>query len=634
MVLCIVLLHYVMLNPEQQQAIQKNDCSLLIVAGAGTGKTRVLVEKIVHLLNSGVADNQILALTFTNKASDEMRARVSAQFSLTHSLFIGTFHSLCVSLLREFYQDANISEHFVIFDRDACKRVIKRCMKQEGIQDITPHVVQNTISRVKTGLCSDIPNDRKNIVDRLLPIYRIAMKTESALDFDDLLVFARDLLKTNPSVRKQVQPRYAYILVDEFQDTDGIQNQLISLLKGSQTHIVAVGDTDQTIYSWRGASVHNMLSFTDQYDPSSVVFLTRNYRSSSTILDSANAVIAKNVFRQDKDLVAVRQGGEPIVFMNSPDSETEATHIARSIANLRKDGVACCDIAVLFRANFQSRALETQMLAHQIPYTVLGTRFFDRSEVKDLLAYLILVQNPKSQDALSRAAGIPRRGIGARTLERIFSGDEHLLSSSATSRVAKLRSDIKHISDVAGTHSAAETLREILRVLKYDAYLSSTHDNPEERMQEVNELVSFADRFSHLSGVDGIAQMLAEVALSSEQDSLRTGSADTVRLMTVHASKGLEFSCVFIAGMEEGLFPFSHDERGSSDTEEERRLCYVAMTRAKDRLYCSYAQRRNLFGSWRSMQPSSFLSDVPEHLVTLSKPSLQTFDDADDPIAF
>ena len=605
-----------MLNDQQQESVEKKDCSLLIVAGAGTGKTRVLVEKVSYLLNSGVSGNRILALTFTNKAADEMRSRVLSKSRSAVTPFIGTFHSFCVSLLREFYAESGIPERFVIFDRDACRRVIKRCMKQEGITDLTPRVVQHTIGRLKTGLASSDKDDLVATSDRLLPFYTNALEQEHALDFDDLIIKTTELLQKNINVRDLVQSRYLYILVDEFQDTDGLQGRLVSLLKGPDTFIVAVGDTDQTIYSWRGASVHAMLSFSDQYDPVTTVFLTKNYRSSGTILSAANAVIAKNVFRQDKDLTPTRETGENIAFLSSADGESEAVNIAQTIADLhRHDGVSYRDIAVLFRANFQARALEMQMLNRSVPYTVLGSRFFDRAEIKDLLSYLILVQNPNSREAFIRASGVPRRGIGTRTLDRIFSGEEYLLTASAKMKVSTFRSDISHISSLAEEQPVAVLLRELLSILEYQKHLTSSFDNPDERMQEVWELISFADRFSHLSGIDGIAQMLAEVALSSEQDTLRNRTGDTVFLMTVHAAKGLEFPYVFIAGMEEGLFPFFSDEYSSHDGEEERRLCYVAMTRAKDRLFCSFAHRRNIFGSYRSMRPSSFLSDIPNNIV-------------------
>ncbi len=607
------------LNNEQKKAVETKDSSLLIVAGAGTGKTHVLVEKIVHLLGSGVRADSILALTFTNKAADEMRERVHSHCSAAHLLFVGTFHSFCVSLLRTFSDAGSVPEHFIIFDRNDCKRIIKRCMKQVGITDYTPRVMQHAVGRLKTERTDAVDSDIAVAADRLLPLYSAAMEEEKALDFDDLIIKAVAMLERDGRVRDQVRSRYAYLLIDEFQDTDGVQNRLITLLKGPQTNIVAVGDTDQTIYSWRGADVDNMLDFADRYAPAATVLLVQNYRSSATILAAANAVIEKNVLRQDKHLISTRYEGPPIACIRAVDQEDEAACIAREIIQLRAGGVPYSDIAVLFRTNFQSRALETAMIADHLPYTMLGVRFFDRAEIKDLLTYLILVQNPVSEDAFRRAAGIPRRGIGARTLDKIFSGEEHMLSARGATVVAKLRSDIAEIRHCAAKHTVSHVLRELTDLLSYKDYLIASYDNPEDRMLEVYELITFADRFSNLSGTDGTDRLLTEVALSSDQDTLRTEKKDGVRLMTVHAAKGLEFSHVFITGMEEGLFPFLYDEDALRDREEERRLCYVAMTRAKDRLYFSFAQRRGMFGSYKSMRPSSFLNDIPEHLFEKSR---------------
>ena len=606
------------LNNEQKKAIQTTDCSLLIVAGAGTGKTKVLVEKILHLLQNGIGGGNIIALTFTNKAADEMRERVQEGAGSGTLPFIGTFHSFCASLLREFYKEADIPPRFTIFDRAASKSVLKRCMKQEGISDYTPGAIQNALSRLKTGLAAEGDSDAIDVAARLLPMYTHAMKEESALDFDDLIITAAMLLQKNRNTREQVQSRYTYILIDEFQDTDTLQNTLIALIKHPQAHIIAVGDTDQTIYSWRGASVHNMLGFTEQYTPATVTFLTKNYRSSGNILTAANAVIAKNVFRQKKDLIPTRRDGHPITCIATDDEEHEAERIAQTIKHLCENDVAYRDIAVLFRANFQARALERGMMTNRIPYTVLGARFFERAEIKDLLAYLTLTQNPNSREAFTRAAGVPKRGIGARTLEKVFTKKEHLLQRKAAEKIAALRRDIARITHIAEQHPVAQVLRELITILDYKNHLAKTFDNPDERMYEVRELISFANRFSNLSGRDGIAQLLAEVALSSDQDTLRTDTKNTVRLMTVHAAKGLEFPYVFIAGMEEGLFPFLHNEEAARDHEEERRLCYVAMTRTKERLYCSFARRRGIFGSYQHMKPSSFLSDVPEHLITMT----------------
>ena len=606
----------VKLTDEQRRAVEIVGSSLLIVAGAGTGKTYVLIEKIAHLLRQGIPGHNILALTFTNKAADEMRNRLTTSLSApVHSLFVGTFHSFCFSLLREFSLEAGLPTPFVIFDREACKRVIKRCMKNENITSVTPRVMQYAIGRLKTGLAADMEESVVNEATTILPLYTLAMREESALDFNDLILATIALLEKNHTVRDTVNSRYTYILVDEFQDTDALQNKLISLLKGPASYLIAVGDTDQTIYSWRGASVHTMLGFTEQYAPAEIVFLTKNYRSSGSILAAANTVISKNVFRPDRELVPTRHTGCPISSIPAYDEEDEAHKIVQKIQSIHTSGVAYQDIAVLFRANFQARALETHMVLNHVPYTVLGSRFFDRLEIKGLLAYLLLLQNPNSREAFARASQVPRRRIGPRTLEKIFAEEEHSLPSATKERVAELRSDIQNITRLAEKNPVGYVLREMLQILNYKKHLEAVFDNPEERMREVQELIAFADRFSHISGREGVEKILSDFALSGDQDTLRTDRKNSVRLMTVHAAKGLEFSHVFISGMEEGLFPFLHDTYETHDAEEERRLCYVAMTRAKDGLYCSFAERRGFFGSYRRMRPSSFLDDIPKDLL-------------------
>ena len=611
------------LTPEQKKAVTTNDQSLLIIAGAGTGKTRVIVEKLTFLLSKGIPASSLLALTFTNKAADEMRERVSHHLPRAVP-FIGTFHSFCVPLLREFSEEAHVPATFTILDRDACRRIVKRCMKTADVTTFTPRLLHNALGQLKTGLGADLDDTITSAVGKVLPLYTAALEQERGLDFDDLLLKTLSLLKRSPEVRALVSSRYRYLFIDEFQDTDQIQAELIDLLKGPETFLIAVGDTDQTIYTWRGATVHNLLSFTDRHTPSSTLFLTHNHRSTKTILSAANAVIEKNVLRQEKTLVTSRESGAPISLIRASDEDDEAEQIISAIETLCKNGTSYGDIAILYRANFQARALETQFLSHRIPYTVLGVRFFDRAEIKDLLAYLTLIQNPSSREAFIRAASVPRRGIGAKSLDRVFNKEEHLLSPSMKSKLASLRSLISHLSSIASHHPVSAVLRETIQLLSFSDHLHHTYDNAEDRLREVAELLVFAERFSHLSGAEGIAQLLAEVALSSEQDSLRTSRDSSVRLMTVHAAKGLEFPHVFLAGMEEGLFPFSHDEDSVSDPEEERRLCYVAITRAKDTLHCSYATRRGIFGSYRAMRPSQFLLDIPEHLTIHTSFSSQT----------
>ena len=459
-----------LLNDEQQKAVETNDSSLLIIAGAGTGKTRVLVEKIIYLLESDIPGTSILALTFTNKAADEMRVRVSQRCAVSPP-FVGTFHAFCVQLLRQFSDTAEIPSQFLIFDRDACRRIIKRCMKQQGVTDFTPRVIQHAISELKTERAAAEDGDAFATASRLLPLYTLALQQERALDFDDLIVTTIKLLSKDAATRRQVQLRYTYILIDEFQDTDILQNRLIALLKNTRTRIMAVGDTDQTIYSWRGAHVENMLDFTKRYAPASTVMLTKNYRSSDTIIAAANAVIEKNMLRQDKVLLGTRGTGVPISHLQSDDQESEGSAIASEIARLHEQGAAYNSIAILFRANFQARAIETSMLAAHLPYTVLGTRFFDRAEIKDLLAYLTLLRNPQSEEAFRRATGVPQRGIGARTLDAVFSGNEHTLAPRFISALTTFRHSLAHLARVADEKPVDAVLHELVGMLSYQDYL-------------------------------------------------------------------------------------------------------------------------------------------------------------------
>ena len=603
-------------NEEQSRAITIDNSSLLIVAGAGTGKTLVLTEKIARLLAQGIPDTNLLALTFTNHAADEMRKRI--QHSTPHQRvpFIGTFHALSFSLLREFSAEAHVPEGFVIHDRDKCRRVIKACMKQADITEHSPRSILYAVGKIKTGLGAEFNNPLLDAAELVLPYYTRSMEEESALDFDDLILKTVSMLKREKTVRDSMQQRYSYIFVDEFQDSDILQNELIRLLCGEKTHVVAVGDTDQTIYTWRGAHVSTMLHFTERYTNADTVFLTKNYRSTGTILGAANAIISKNIFRQEKTLQPIRKHGAPIFVHVTKDEEGEAMMVAEEIMRLHtEERIPYNNIAILFRTNFQTRALETHMLSNRVPYHVLGARFFDRAEIKDLMAYLTLLQTPHSKESFIRVAAVPRRGIGNKTLERVFAGEESLLTPASMKKVTDLRNTINHLHTVAKEQPVNQVIKEIISSINYKEHLQKTYDNYEERMHEVHELIAFANQFSNVPGIEGIANLLAESALSSEQDSLRTGVKDAVRLMTAHAAKGMEFSHVFITGLEEGLFPFFHDNSDSSDPEEERRLCYVAVTRAKNNLHLSYATRRNIFGQYRNMKPSSFLHDIPDDLL-------------------
>lgn len=599
------------LNEQQQQAVEITDSSLLIVAGAGTGKTRVIIEKIKKLLNENINSNELLALTFTNKAADEMKERLKENSN--HLPFIGTFHSFCVTVLRKYGEEIDIKSNFMIADKDDSKRIIKSILKKLGITTISPKVIQTTIDNIKTEKIKEIQGEILKTSESVLDLYEKELEESNLLDFNDLILKTIDLLETSDKVRETLQKQYKYILIDEFQDTDRLQNSLIRLIVNKETKVIAVGDTDQTIYSWRGADINNMLDFEEVFTPAKLILLTQNYRSTKNILDAANSVIQKNKSRQEKELFTKKDSGELIRLASAYDEEEEARIITKLIKQDLNRGFNLNEIAVLYRANFQARAIEREMIISNIPYTVVGSRFFDRLEIKGLVAYLILTQNLNNKEAYKRASSIPRRKIGEKTIEKVFANQKDLLPPKSRQLILDFENDIKELKQILEENSIDFALSWLVQRLKYNDYLEKTFENPKERFQEVRELIAFSKRFSHLGGDEGVATLLAEVALGSDQDNLRHKNHG-VKLMTIHSAKGLEFSSVYISGMEEGLFPLQTEEE--MDEEEERRLCYVAITRAKIKLTCSSAKRRSIFGNFRDMRPSSFLNDIPPEICT------------------
>ena len=593
------------LNKEQIQVLSHDDLSLLIIAGAGTGKTKTIIEKIYSLLTTGTKKEQILAMTFTNKAAREMQERLHQKGVVPP--FIGTFHSFCVRTLREYGNLIDIPKNFTIVDRADGKKIIKRILKNRGETDVRPSVIQSLLAKEKMGVEYEHPTSIQKLARDLANEYERALQREQSLDFEDLLVKAVQLLESSKEVRETLQGRYRCVLVDEFQDTDATQNKLIQLMKGKETKIIAVGDADQTIYSWRGANIEHMLSFVETYAPAKTIILNRNYRSTENILAAANAVIEKNVLRQKKDLVTHRGAGEPITYIQAEDEDDEALLLIEEIETLHESEVKYADISILYRVNFQSRALETALVKANIPYQVAGTRFFEKPEVKDILSYIKVLKNPSSVEAFERAAQSPRRGIGDATLEKVRSGNEGSLSAGAGAKLASFKKQLAIFEKHLSKHSVAETIEFIIYETNYHTHAEKRFESPEERMETLHELVSFAKRFDTLTGHEGADTLLEETALVSDQDGVQ--DTDGVHLMTIHAAKGLEFPYVFISGMEDGLFPYTRidDER---DEEEERRLCYVAITRAKERLWCSFASRRSFFGTTTKNSPSPFLIDM------------------------
>ncbi len=627
--------HLAGLNPAQKEAVLATEGPLLVLAGAGAGKTRVIAHRILEIVRRGTAPEHVLAITFTNKAAAEMRDRV---LKLLHSdkgatrpvfeagkpPFVSTFHSLGLTIIKENARLLGFKRTPNIWDRADSMRAIKEALKNIGAEDVEARAALGRISRqkgegVRAGEFAEAPeNHYDRIIASVWLAYEAALHRDHALDFDDLLAVAVRLLQDNETVRAHYRSRWKYLHVDEYQDTNGIQARMAELLVGPERNICAVGDIDQTIYGWRGAQIANILSFEKTYPGGKLVLLEENYRSTKTILSAANDVIAKNVYRREKNLFTRNADGEQISLYQAFDETDEAGFIARMVKELVAEGARPRDCAVLYRANFQSRAIEEQLLAAQIPYQVLGTRFFERKEVKDTLCYVRASLGGSEAD-LARIANVPARGIGKVTLLKILSGKEDELRGAIAEKVASLRVLLSRIAKEAVGATPSHLIRFVIKETGIETMLKQDKIEGAERLENLRELVSLATRYDEFPAQTGLEAFLESVALQSDQDELKE-ETDAVRLMTVHAAKGLEFHCVFITGLEEGLFPYEREDGDAADREEERRLMYVALTRAQKKVYLTYASYRTVFGSKNATVPSQFLSDIPDSLLVWEAP--------------
>lgn len=619
------------LNERQKEAVLHIEGPLLVLAGAGSGKTKVITHRIVHLIQSGVAPHNILAVTFTNKAATEMRERVSAlikEYASTRSAAIDseptvtTFHALCVRILREHHRTLALPKYFTIFDRSDSVRAIKKALELAGYspKQFEPRKVLSTISRAKSDAmrrlefqdaASSYP---EQVAAEVWQHYDTILREEGALDFDDLLSKTLFLLKENPQIREVLEGRYRYIHVDEYQDTNRVQYEIVRLIAGEQHNICVVGDIDQNIYSWRGADIQNVLQFERHFPGAHTVLLEQNYRSTQTIIAASNDIIKKNKDRVEKTVFTKNQEGEPITLFSGMTGADEAEYVALTAQQLIRDGAAPGDIAVLFRTNFQSRSLEEAFLNFEVPYQVLGTKFFERKEVKDVLSFMRLALHPGSVSDLSRVVNVPPRGIGKVTLMKLVNGERDTLKGATLEKVKKFENMMVDIAKMLSTKNLAESLKYIMKTTGLEDQLkeSGTEDDLM-RLENLRELVTLATRYDHLDPDAGVEAFLEAAALQSDQDELKSkDESNAVRLMTVHAAKGLEFPYVFITGLEEGLFPHERIDDGRIDQEEERRLFYVALTRAEKKAWLTYAHMRTIFGSQRVNVPSSFLTDIDE----------------------
>ena len=617
------------LNPAQKEAVLHTEGPLLIVAGAGAGKTKTLTERIVHLALKGVAPSHILAITFTNKAAGEMRERVThavAAHKIDSIPLVTTFHRLGSQINREHAGYFGLTKQFSIFDAEDSRSFIRESMRDLGIDPkiLDPKRVRHIISESKRAgetpetIANKIQSHAEAEAVRIWRKYEEKLKESKGLDFDDLIVKAVRLLEREPSILKEYQDRYQYIHVDEYQDTDEMEYRMVKLLAGQKQNICVVGDADQNIYSWRGAKIKNMIHFEKDFAGAHTVFLEENYRSTQTVLDAANAIITKNTVRLPKNLYTNRGVGEKILRYEGFDERDEAAFVAREAGKLIESGIPPEEIAVLFRANFQSRALEEAFLLADVPYRVIGTHFFERMEVKDVLSYLRAALNRDSLADIKRTINTPRRGIGNASIAKIFAGQKDDLSPKMKVALSSYEKILDEIQAASADMQPSQLIKLVLEASGLKEEYENEGEQGIERIENVGELATLASLYDALPIGEGVLKFLEDAALRSDQDAL-ADAPEGVRLLTVHASKGLEFKAIFIVGLEEGLFPHERASRAPKieDAEEERRLFYVAITRAKERVYLTHASQRTLFGSRNFSVPSEFLYDIPEHLIEL-----------------
>lgn len=624
------------LNDRQKEAVLATEGPISVLAGAGSGKTAVLTTRTYHLIRQGVPAEKILAVTFTNKAAREMRERIAGMLGIQEGRdrrpgsyglpFIATFHGLGRELLETYGSVMDIPRHFCVYDRDDSKSAIRKALKELDVdpKEVPPAAILGRISKAKSEGMS-LPEFREKhgresfrsrITSEAWVKYEETLKKEKALDFDDLIMLPVRLLERYDEVRKTVQDRFTYLHIDEFQDTSALQGRLVDLIAGEKKNVFVVGDIDQSIYTWRGATIDNLLRFEETYPSAKHVVLEHNYRSTKTIVAAANEIIEKNVNRKEKKSITDNPDGERITIHASGNAEDEARWIAREIKRLN---YPLEEIAVLYRTNAQSRALEEGLLRAQIPYRLLGTRFFDRKEIKDVLAWARLALEPDREADRMRAVQFPTRGIGKVTLGKLAAGRIDELRPADRAKVESFEKLIRELGEAAETLPPSAFLKLIVEKSGMETALLKEGEEGQERLENIKELGALASRHDETPGRDGIAAFLADSALASDQDEMDRpleAKKKSVTLMTVHAAKGLEFDLVFVTGLEEGLFPHEGMNEEERDEEEERRLFYVAVTRARKRLILTLARVRRVYGTDFYSEPSQFLRDIDPSLVS------------------
>ena len=630
------------INEMQQLAVDTTEGPLLILAGAGSGKTTVLVNRVEHIISSHLATPwQVLAITFTNKAAGELRERlVSAIGEEANDIWAYTFHSCCSRILRRFGEKIGYTNHFTIYDTDDSRRVMKQCQKQLGIEDklINHKSILAEISRAKDSLISPeeykqtAQNDfRKSKIAECYELYQAQLKKSDAMDFDDIIFNTVKLLEENEDVRNLYQTQFKYVMVDEYQDTNHAQYVLTSLLADKYKNICVVGDDDQSIYRFRGATIENILSFENHYKGAKVIRLEENYRSTQNILDGANAVISHNKNRKGKTLFTRSGSGDKIVYKTVMSESEESQYIIDEIVKNVNNGMKYSDHAILYRMNAQSRNLEVMLTKSGISHRIIGGhRFFDRKEIKDIVSYLAVINNPSDNVRLQRIINVPKRaigdtmfanvleigaGLGMSAFEVCERADEFQKTSRSASKLMNFTKMIRDFQEcIENGMGLNDLLQEVLDVTKYLDYLQEEPETYEDRVNNIKELSSMFIKYEEESEDANLSEFLEDVALISDIDSYNEDE-DAVVLMTLHSAKGLEFPVVFIPGMEEGIFPGNQSMFSEEDLEEERRLAYVGITRAKKKLYLISSQQRMLYGQTSRNMPSRFLREIPSSVI-------------------
>ncbi|TJX65501.1 ATP-dependent DNA helicase PcrA [Soehngenia saccharolytica] len=627
------------LNDRQKEAVLYNEGPLLIMAGAGSGKTKVVTHKIAYIIDKGLAKpSEILAITFTNKAATEMSERVEKLIDVdVLSMWIGTFHSICVRMLRKDIDKLGYSSNFTIYDRDDQITLIKECMRELNLSKETykeSSILAKISSLKNTRVTPDeyinenYKDFRERNIGEVYALYEKKLREYNSLDFDDLLIKAVELLNDNLNIRRYYQNKFKFIFVDEYQDTNKIQYLFVRLLTTKQNKICVVGDSDQAIYSWRNADISNILDFEKDFEGAKVILLEQNYRSTKKILKIANEVIKNNNYRKHKDLWTDKTDGDDVTYAELEYSEDEAYFVANKINNLLYKGYKLKDIAVLYRTNVQSRPFEEAFMAEEIPYKVVGgLKFYDRKEIKDIVSYLKFIQNPNDNISLKRIINVPKRGIGdstIKTLEELSNKqnesiyevmlDKNILNASLTQRAIKsIDSFLQQINLLIAKKELLGVKEFIEEVINSTGYIQELEKEDtieaKTRIENIKDFLSVAVNFENKNPNGTLEDFLASVSLLSDVDKTND-QENAVSLMTVHSAKGLEFKVVFLVGMEEGLFPISRSLESEDDLEEERRLCYVAITRAKEKLFVTSAKRRTIYGNTNYTLQSRFIKEM------------------------